>query len=211
MRVSGLTGMFPLSVVLFPHAQLPLQVFEERYRVLMEDCMAGDAQFGVVLISRGSEVGGGDERFDIGTVARISQIGVVEDGRVMVLARGAYRCRVVRWSTDSPYPRAHLVAHPLERADSDAGAVAIAETSVRRLRSLLSELGDLPALPHELALPDDLELAGWRLCELAPLGPIDRQHLLTEPGLCGQMTMLATLCDAQAEDVLGLLSGRFGD
>jgi uncharacterized protein len=209
--VSGLTGRFPLSVVLFPHAQLPLQVFEERYRALMEDCMAGDAQFGVVLISRGSEVGGGDERFDIGTVARISQIGVVEDGRVMVLAQGSHRCRVVRWSTDAPYPRAHLVAYPLERADSDAGAVAIAETSVRRLRSLLSELGDLPSLPPDRVLPDDLELAGWRLCELAPLGPIDRQHLLTEPGLRGQMVMLTTLCDAQAQDVVALLSGRFGD
>ena len=62
--------MFPLGNVLFPHAQLPLHVFEPRYRALAETCLAGDGEFGVVLIERGSEVGGGDTRFSIGTVAR---------------------------------------------------------------------------------------------------------------------------------------------
>ena len=49
--------MFPLSTVLFPHAALPLHVFEARYRRLMADCLAGDGSFGVVLIARGPEVG----------------------------------------------------------------------------------------------------------------------------------------------------------
>jgi uncharacterized protein len=202
-------GMFPLSLVLFPQAELPLHVFEERYRLLMRDCMAADARFGVVLISRGSEVGGGDQRFDTGTVAQISQIGALEDGRLMVLARGVHRCRVTTWSTDSPYPRAEVDAYPLERADSDHDAVAVAGIAVRRLHSLLSELGEVPALPHDLALDDDLEVAGWQLCDLAPLGPIDRQRLLDEPGLSGQMATLTILCDAMAGDVLGLLSGDF--
>ena len=54
--------MFPLSAVLFPYATMPLHVFEPRYRALMHDCLAGDRRFGVVLIERGSEVGGGDQR-----------------------------------------------------------------------------------------------------------------------------------------------------
>ena len=54
--------MFPLSTVLFPHARLPLHVFEERYRALMADCLAGDGSSGWSSIARGSEVGGGDER-----------------------------------------------------------------------------------------------------------------------------------------------------
>jgi len=208
--VSSAIGMFPLSLVLFPQAELPLHVFEPRYRTLMRDCLAGDAEFGVVLISRGSEVGGGDQRFDTGTVARISHVGALDDGRLMVLAQGMRRVRITEWSTDSPYPRAEVSAYPLERADSDAAAVATAEVAVRRLRSLLSELGDVPALPHDLALVDDLDLAGWELCELAPLGPIDRQELLDQPGLSGQMAMLARLCDAKADDVLGMLAGGLG-
>ena len=64
--------MFPLGTVLFPYATLPLHVFEPRYRVLVHDCLASDApEFGVVLIERGSEVGGGDVRFRTGTVARL--------------------------------------------------------------------------------------------------------------------------------------------
>src|SRR6202044_2208664 len=55
-------AMFPLSAVLFPHATMPLHVFEPRYRELLRDCLAGDARFGIVLIERGSEGGGGDER-----------------------------------------------------------------------------------------------------------------------------------------------------
>ena len=204
-------GMFPLSMVLFPRAELPIHVFEERYRSLMRDCLAGDAEFGVVLIARGSEVGGGDQRFDTGTVARISHVRALDDGRLMVLAHGVRRVRVTRWATDSPYPRATVSAYPLVRADSDVAALSAAETAVRRLRSLLSELGDVPALPHDLALADELDHAGWQLCELAPVGPIDRQHLLEEPGLSDQMTLLATLCDAMADDVLGMLAGGPGN
>ena len=57
--------MFPLGTVLFPYAVLPLHVFEPRYRALTEHCLAGDGCFGVVLIERGSEVGGGDTRFAV--------------------------------------------------------------------------------------------------------------------------------------------------
>ena len=56
-----------------PTPRSPLHVFEERYRRLMADCLAGDGAFGVVLIARGSEVGGGDQRVDVGTVARIDR------------------------------------------------------------------------------------------------------------------------------------------
>ena len=73
--------MFPLGTVLFPHGVLPLHVFEPRYRTMTERCLADDATFGVVLIERGSEVGGHDERFDVGTAARILQAGRLEDGR----------------------------------------------------------------------------------------------------------------------------------
>ena len=63
--------MFPLGTVLFPSGVLPLRVFEPRYRDMLEDLLSGNREFGVVLIERGSEVGGGEVRSGIGTMARI--------------------------------------------------------------------------------------------------------------------------------------------
>ncbi|WP_415830929.1 LON peptidase substrate-binding domain-containing protein [Janibacter anophelis] len=54
--------MFPLGTVLLPGNPLPLQVFEPRYLAMLRDIAGGDGRFGVVLIERGFEVGGGDQR-----------------------------------------------------------------------------------------------------------------------------------------------------
>ena len=71
----------PARLGAVPARALPLHVFEPRYRALVEDCLAGEPEFGVVLIERGSEVGGGDTRFDVGTVARIVEAAEFPDGR----------------------------------------------------------------------------------------------------------------------------------
>ena len=94
--------MFPLGTVLLPGMVLPLHVFEPRYRQLVQDCEAGDGEFGVVLIERGSEVGGGDVRTDVGTVAKIVQSQSLPDGRYLLATVGARRLRVERWLDDDP-------------------------------------------------------------------------------------------------------------
>ncbi len=206
--------MFPLSTVLFPGAGLPLHVFEERYRVLMGHCLDGDGEFGVVLISRGSEVGGGDQRVGIGTVARIANVAELEDGRLLVVATGVRRVRVEDWLPDDPYPQAVVEDLPdLSGADgdTDAGALDAAEASLRRLRSLLSELGDVPALSPRPA--DHRGPRGRRLAALrhgAPRRarpPAAAGHRRTAP----RMELLTGLCDAMAGDVVGLLSGADGE
>jgi Lon protease-like protein len=208
--VTRAMGMFPLSTVLFPLAGLPLHVFEDRYRRLMADCLDGDGEFGVVLIARGSEVGGGDQRLDLGTVARISHVGMLEEGGMLVIAQGIGRVRVVRWLEDDPYPRAEVEDIPSSPGTDMARTAAAAETSVRRLRSLLSELGDVPALPHDLVLSERDEELCWQLCELAPLTALDRQNLLASDGLQRRLELLVQLCDDRADDVIGLLGGGLG-
>ena len=80
--------MFPLGSVLFPHMPLRLRVFEERYLVMLAELLKTDsARFGVVLIGRGPEVGGGEQRFGVGTVAEITQIGA-QEGFVGLVAHG---------------------------------------------------------------------------------------------------------------------------
>jgi len=200
-------AMFPLSSVLFPGAGLPLHVFEERYRALMTRCLEADGEFGVVLIERGFEVGGGDERVDVGTVARIANVAELEEGRLLVVATGIRRVRVEEWLVDAPYPRALVEDLPDVDAPCSDAVLAGAEASLRRLRSLLSELGDVPALPHSLRISGEPADVGWQLCDMAPLVSLDLQRLLVADGLQARMELLDELCGAMAGDVIGLLSG----
>jgi uncharacterized protein len=198
--------MFPLSSVLFPYAPLALHVFEPRYRSLVADCLAGDGRFGVVLITRGSEVGGGDHRVGVGTVASIDRAEPLGDGRWFLEAHGLDLLRVARWTEEAPYPRA-LVEDVATEPTRDGDALRRAETEVRRVRGLLSELGDVPAVPGSMALGDTPDVVAWRLCALAPVNAFDRQRLLEAPGPDERLALLVDLVRAVGDDVGRMLAG----
>jgi uncharacterized protein len=199
--------MFPLGTVLLPHAHLPLHIFEPRYRALVKDVLAGDGQFGVVLIERGHEVGGGDTRFGVGTVARILQTAELPDGRWLVDAVGTERFRVTEWLPEEPYPQALVEA--LDDEPLDAGPEAQAEAAERRtaverlLRQVLAlqvELG-FPAPSAVRSLEEDPAAAAFEAALLSPIGPIDCQKVLEAPGTVARLTLLETLL-AEARDLL---------
>jgi hypothetical protein len=205
--VADRLAMFPLSTVLFPSAVLPLHVFEPRYRALVADCLAGSGEFGVVLISRGSEVGGGDERLSMGTVARIDKASPLADGRWSLVTSGTRRVRVTDWLPDDPYPQALVAdAHPAPDTSNDDGELAAAVSAVRRSRALLSEAGRGAALPSDLRLDPDRDVAAWQLCALAPISPFDKQRLLETDERARRLAEVAALSDAVAEDVMRLLA-----
>jgi uncharacterized protein len=100
--------IFPLGSVLFPAMPLALRVFEERYLKMMGAILNEDVpQFGVVLIERGHEVGGGETPFHVGTLAEVLEI-AAPDGPLAVVARGTSRFRIDEWVTDDPYPMAKI-------------------------------------------------------------------------------------------------------
>jgi Lon protease-like protein len=204
----GACAMFPLGSVLFPHAVLPLHVFEPRYRLMTETCIAGDGTFGVVLIERGSEVGGGDVRFDVGTLAQIVQAGRFDDGRYAVVAVGVKRLRVRSWLADDPYPRAEIDL--LDEPDDAIDPHQLEEVTrlLGRVRALLAELGaSIPSEPIELSV-DDPARASFEAAALAPLGPLDAQTLLelAEPG--ARLTRLGELLTEEARVLEFRLSGE---
>ena len=137
---------------------------DRRYRALTRDCLAGDARFGVVLIERGAEVGGGDQRMAVGTRAIITKAAALSDGRWLLIVRGDVRIRVGEWLDDDPYPLALVEewAPRVEAVGSDL--LQRAEQSVRRTRGLLSESGASSALPAETPFDEDPEVASWQLC-----------------------------------------------
>ena len=99
-------AMFPLGTVLLPGGVLPLHVFEPRYRQLVIDCLGGHGRPRVRgdVDRTGSEVGGGDQRADVGTVARITRVDALEDGRYSVVAVGTRRIRVQRVAAGRSVP-----------------------------------------------------------------------------------------------------------
>jgi Lon protease-like protein len=184
--------MFPLGTVLFPYAVLPLHVFEERYRALVTDCLETGHEFGVVLIERGSEVGGGDIRFAVGTVARIHEATPFPDGRWVLVTYGTRRVRVVTWLPDDPYPLALVEDLPEPRLpDIAMRAVEDAARLVRRALSLKAELGE-SAPSSQFELDDDVHVAAWQLAALAPLNPVDHQALLATDDPEARLALLTT-------------------
>lgn len=201
--------MFPLGSVLFPHAALSLHIFEERYRALARDVLRTGQEFGVVLIERGSEVGGGDTRFGVGTVARVTDAMEFDDGRWALLAVGGRRIRIATWLPDDPYPVALVEDLPEPRLDErDALVIDDAVRAVRRALALQAELGDAPApAPASLDLDDDPDVAAYQLAAAAPLGPVDRQRLLEIDGAGERLRLLVALA-SEAGDLLAYrLSG----
>ena len=190
--------MFPLGMVLVSGVFLPLHVFEERYRELVRDVLDGDREFGVVLIERGSEVGGGDTRSSVGTIARLVQAEELPDGRWAAGAVGDRRIRVVEWLSDEPYPRAIVDDWPDESA-VDADLRSRYETVVAALRTALGLAGELgrDVAPVDSPLPDDPIGGSFALVALAPLGPHDQQRLLCSPGTDHRLELLQSTLTEQ--------------
>src|SRR6185503_19425073 len=95
--------LFPLNTVLFPGMRMPLHIFEERYRLMIRECIEQDAPFGVLLIREGEETGGSAVPHGVGTTARITQVEYLDDGRMNIFTIGQERFRLSELSTDREY------------------------------------------------------------------------------------------------------------
>ncbi len=92
----GLTRipLFPLNLVLFPGMDLPLHIFEDRYKDMIGECLNQNAPFGVVLIKEGPEVGAPADPERIGTSARILRSELLDQGRMNIMTKGERRFEI---------------------------------------------------------------------------------------------------------------------
>ena len=171
-------AMFPLGSVLFPGMPLPLRVFEPRYLAMLSSVL-GDTEheFGVVLIERGSEVGGGDVRFGVGTVARVVSVEQTA-GSIELLATGTARFEIIRWLQDDPFPRAQVrELAAVELDESTPSELSAAEAVVRATISRASEFVEVP-WPADIELSPELAQRIWQVAGIAPLNSLDQYALL---------------------------------
>lgn len=175
--------MFPLGSVLFPHMPLMLRVFEDRYLIMLSRILKDEpSEFGTVLIERGQEVGGGEHRFSIGTLAQIAQL-ETSDAGVALVAQGSSRVEVVEWLDDDPFPRAHIrILDDLSWDESLQPMLERAEQTVRRALALASEFSD-QVWSATVDISDDPVEAAWQLAAIAPLAQLDQVALLRSPTL----------------------------
>jgi uncharacterized protein len=171
--------MFPLGSVLLPAMPLPLRIFEQRYLKLLGDLVASEKpEFGVVLIERGKEVGGGEKRMSIGTIASVTEIGTTQEF-LGLESYGTQRFRVNAWLPDDPYPLADIDLLPdLIWDDSLLPAKSHLETKVRQLLAFVSEFGDLQ-FGADIEFSDDPMEACWQMAGVLPVGPLDQLDLLS--------------------------------
>lgn len=198
-----LLPMFPLGTVLLPGMALPLRIFEPRYRQMLDDLERGafdrTDEFGVVLIERGSEVGGVDQRGSIGCAARIVHLDRHRDGSAELIAVGDRTLAVERWLDDAPYPLA-AVSHPPPPAagPDDAEALARLCDDVATVVSLAFQLRltDDPSLPE---LHDDTDRRAFQLALALPIGPADRQRVLEAPSTAQRIRLLHDMATEQGD------------
>ena len=196
--------MFPLESALLPGEMLPLRIFEPRYAALVRDCMASESpRFGVVLISRGREVGGGDVRSDVGTLATITDYADVGSGRYVLRCRIGDRIRVREWLPDDPYPRARVQVWP------DQAGLPVTGAQFRDIEDRVLALFERIAAVQGVELPDRDELFDYRadpdqdkakllyaLAARVPMGPADRFAVLSAPSAADRLVALLEAVDS---------------
>ncbi|MEA3337249.1 MAG: LON peptidase substrate-binding domain-containing protein [Chloroflexota bacterium] len=184
-----LLPLFPLRMVLFPGQILPLHIFEPRYRVMINQCIAKEEPFGVVLMREETS----DWRnykedvalpCPVGTTAHIRQVERLPDGRLNIVTMGLHRFRVQQLLFDLPYLQGEVEAFPLERS-FDQDQVGDQMLTIRRLLSnyidLLSKVMDAEIDLDEV--PDDPRTVAYLAASALQLPSDDKQELLATPDL----------------------------
>lgn len=182
--------LFPLELVLFPNMLLPLHIFEERYKEMVDRCIRESIPFGVVLISEGQSVGGKADTFRIGCTARIARVERMPDDRLMIEVVGEQRFRILDQHEALPY-RTGLTEALHDAPAADAGSVAALAGDVQRLlRDFLSR--QLALLGHSVGrfeLPDEPEELSFTAACVLPLENEEKQALLEDTDTAARLSV----------------------
>jgi len=196
--------LFPLpDAVLFPGAQLPLHVFEPRYREMTEDVLAADGLIGIVLLRSGVDVDQSRPAiYAIGCAGSLQNSRKLADGRFLIELRGEFRFQILD-EVQSPKPYRIALAEPLTEADlistNEGGSAGDPmPAAYSELESQVLELMRLSAPRSEPLLRRRLpELAGSNLVNALAAGidclPTEKQGLLEAPSSLHRCRQLSAL------------------
>ncbi|MDA0768828.1 MAG: hypothetical protein BZY79_06635 [SAR202 cluster bacterium Casp-Chloro-G4] len=179
--------LFPLNTVLFPNASLPLQIFEDRYKEMLQDCLDADSRFGIVLIKEGQEVGEGAVPYGIGTVGHIVQVNEARGGnRFFVSIQGERRFSIKNITQHRPYMTADVVLLDDESQPDLVGEeMEDVKKALIQYRSLITGLeGGWQGEANITANPVYLS---YHIASVLQIKMRERQALLEEPSASARL------------------------
>jgi hypothetical protein len=208
--------LFPLGSVLYPGLVLPMHIFEDRYRQLVADLLAGPEprQFGVIAIRYGREtgIGGVSALYETGCTAELQRVEPYEDGRFDLVTVGSQRFRLLGLGEQAPYFSGDVEWLPEEIGDEAEAAVVLpaVQRSFRSYLALIAERGGTQITIPEM--PDEPMLMSYLVAAAVVVDLPVKQRLLEEPDahrrllaerklLAREMQMLRSLTAAPAPDL----------
>ncbi|AKM09153.1 LON peptidase substrate-binding domain-containing protein [Croceicoccus naphthovorans] len=181
-------SIFPLSgALLFPGLQLPLHIFEPRYRAMISDSLARDRLIGMIQPVRPSE---GAKLFEIGCLGRIEEVEALEDGRYNIILDGLSRFRVLR-ELDVTTPFRQVEAQLLEE-DEDAVLLPVERASLEQEARRFADHQGYAVDWEQVTRLDDIALING-VSQVAPFDPASKQALLEADGLNARCDLLVQL------------------
>jgi Lon protease-like protein len=163
-RLANDFPLFPLGIVALPGELVPLHIFEERYKTMMNECLRDEREFGIVWLAD-------DGLREIGCACEIEQVlERMEDGRMNLLTRGTRPFRVVQRQGNLAYPAGviEFVADRQETLDPD-----LANTAHRAYAELVKRATDREPEAQELA-----EMTAYAMAATVDFGLDAKQGLL---------------------------------
>ena len=156
--------LFPLGIVALPGEMIPLHIFEERYKTMINTCMEGEREFGIVWLSD-------DGLREVGCACEIDQVlEQMEDGRINLLVRGTRPFRVLERQGHLPYP-AGVIEFVEDR--EDALDPDLSKAAHEAYAELVRRATDRDPDPEELA-----EMSAYAMAATVDFGLDAKQGLL---------------------------------
>lgn len=180
--------IFPLAgVVLYPGLQLPLHIFEPRYRAMVSDALARDRKIGMIQPQRPEE---GAPLFSIGCLGRIGDVEALEDGRYNIVLTGEKRFRLLR-ELDVPTPFRQIEAELLEENEDEVLA-PIERASFEREAKRFADAQGYVVDWDQVGRLDDVSLING-VSQIAPFDHAAKQALLEAHGVVARCELLVQL------------------
>lgn len=188
--------MFPLNTVLFPGVTIPLHVFEDRYRALVQHLLTIDDPaervFGTVAIREGYEVGdhGAQSLYRVGVRMQLTEVEANADGSFEILATARDRIILGGLETSGDFANGEITDSPDEPSD---GGEALADRARATFTAYRAAVSEMQGTTFSATLPRDPGYLSWALAALVPLPMAERQGLLEAESPEARLELLITL------------------
>ena len=199
--------LFPLSTVLFPGGTIPLQIFEDRYHSMVQDCLDTDSKFGIVLIKEGQEVGGNAVPHKVGTLARITKIRKHPQNRLYLTAVGETRFNIIELIQDKAYLEGLVEIHnPPPAEDIEEQSLKEARTAAfRHLKAIVSMNGGW-VKKAQTPLPTDPDQLSFFLAQLIQGSNKVRQTILEEASIKKRIEIALFHLQTESKNIFSTLN-----